>query len=316
MVAGAAGLVARTCHSAEATQPSAQATTRSRRHCLMASAVTTMSKIRNQSVLSEHAAEIRALGKHVFADVIEIGRRLVECKGLLGHGNWLPWLEREFGWGETTALNYMRAHELASKSAKFADLSLPVSAIYLLAAPSTSEEDRTEFVERSAAGERFTVGDVLKKLRRKRRVQPRVRATNFRTMKLGEEVMEKIKGTTLDSAEEMNELVILNRGAEEGQNTPLVKQLVADAAAGKDISAIAAGSKILSSRRGKSQKLIDCWRKRMVRAWELADKAQRAELIDYLMTDNDHKNNAESAHEEQKGRSKLIVVADNPVPVD
>src|SRR5262245_41804252 len=86
--------------------------------------------------LTEHAAEIRRLGRRVAADVIEIGRRLTECKRLCGHGNWLPWLDREFGWEESTALNHMRVHEL-SKSANFADLSLPISGLYLLAAPST-----------------------------------------------------------------------------------------------------------------------------------------------------------------------------------
>jgi outer membrane biosynthesis protein TonB len=45
---------------------------------------------------------------------------------------------------------------------------------------------------------------------RKRRSE---RATIHRTMKLGEATMAKIKGTSLDSAAEMDELVILNRGA-------------------------------------------------------------------------------------------------------
>jgi hypothetical protein len=55
-------------------------------------------------IVAEHAEAIRSLGRRVVADVIEIGRRLTECKKLLGHGNWLPWLDREFGWSEDTAL--------------------------------------------------------------------------------------------------------------------------------------------------------------------------------------------------------------------
>jgi hypothetical protein len=38
-------------------------------------------------VLAERAAEIRRLGKCVIADIIEIGRRLTECQGIVGHGN-------------------------------------------------------------------------------------------------------------------------------------------------------------------------------------------------------------------------------------
>ena len=44
--------------------------------------------------LAERAAVIKALGKRVVGDVIEIGARLAECKRICGHGNWLPWLNR------------------------------------------------------------------------------------------------------------------------------------------------------------------------------------------------------------------------------
>src|SRR5215831_14489190 len=46
-------------------------------------------------LLAGHADAIRSLGKRVVDDVTEIGQRLKECKSLAGHGNWLPWLDRE-----------------------------------------------------------------------------------------------------------------------------------------------------------------------------------------------------------------------------
>ncbi len=96
-------------------------------------------------VVTKHAEAIRCLGKRIVADVIEIGRRLTECKKVLGHGNWGVWLDREFGWSDRQALNFMRVYELAeSKSENFSDLHLPVSVLYLLAAPSTSPEMRKE----------------------------------------------------------------------------------------------------------------------------------------------------------------------------
>jgi hypothetical protein len=82
---------------------------------------------------------------------IEIGCRLAACKAELGHGNWLPWLDREFGWSDRTALNFMRVYEMVTKSEKFSDLSLPVSSLYLLAAPSTPEEARQAVIESSSA---------------------------------------------------------------------------------------------------------------------------------------------------------------------
>jgi hypothetical protein len=41
----------------------------------------------------------------VIGDIIEIGRLLTEVKKIAGHGNWLPWLDREFGWSDSTALH-------------------------------------------------------------------------------------------------------------------------------------------------------------------------------------------------------------------
>jgi DNA-binding Lrp family transcriptional regulator len=82
-----------------------------------------------------------------------------------------------------------------------------------------------------------------------------------RAAKLGEETVAKIKGTSLNNAREMDELVVLNRGAAKGELTPIVKRLVEDAAAGKDVSAIAEVAKIKGgapSQRSKFRKRSWC----------------------------------------------------------
>jgi len=114
----------------------------------------------NQADLAEHADAIRELHKRVAGDVIEIGRRLTECKSMCGHGQWLRWLDREFQWTDDTALNFMRVYELARKSRNFRDLSLPISALYLLAAPSTPETARAECFKRVGAGEVIQFSEV------------------------------------------------------------------------------------------------------------------------------------------------------------
>lgn len=134
--------------------------------------------------------------------------------------------------------------------------------------------------------------------RKKRSLNPGSRATLLRTLKLGEKAMKKIRGTSLDSAEELDELVVLNRGAAEGELTPVVRQLVEDAAAGKEVSAVAA-SNAMGARRLVTTTLVAAWRKRMVSTWEQATEAdrtkfvaalclkfelnKRAALLDYLM---------------------------------
>jgi hypothetical protein len=110
--------------------------------------------------LAEHASAIRALGKQTVENVIEIGDHLTKAKKIAGHGNWLPWLEREFGWDERTAQRFMSVQELASKSDNLSDLNLPLSALYMLAAPSIPPEARDEIIARAEAGEQVTVAEV------------------------------------------------------------------------------------------------------------------------------------------------------------
>ena len=57
--------------------------------------------------------------------MIEIARRLTERKGIRGHGDWLPRLQREFGWTHRPALNYVRVYGLSLKSENFSDLRSP-----------------------------------------------------------------------------------------------------------------------------------------------------------------------------------------------
>ncbi len=120
------------------------------------------SRSRHQTIaLAEHAEVIRTLGKRVVADVIEIGRRLTDAKARCQHGNWLPWLEREFGWTDKTAERFMSASQLfGGKIDKLSNLDIPVSGLYLLAQPSLPPEVRTEVIDRAEAGERFTHAQV------------------------------------------------------------------------------------------------------------------------------------------------------------
>ena len=48
------------------------------------------SRINSDAQLAAHADEIRRLGKRAVADIIEIGKRLIDAKEIAGHSNWLP----------------------------------------------------------------------------------------------------------------------------------------------------------------------------------------------------------------------------------
>jgi hypothetical protein len=73
------------------------------------------------------------------ADIIAIGGLLIEARQHLEHGEWLPWLEENFGSSARTATNYMAAAALA-KSATISDLKLRPSALYMLGAASPGDD--------------------------------------------------------------------------------------------------------------------------------------------------------------------------------
>jgi len=117
---------------------------------------TTAVAIPTDPALTEHAAAIRQLGKRVVADVIEIGRRLAECRTILKEdGNWRAWLDSELRLSPQTAGRFIQVHELSRGCSKLEHCNLPVSALYLLAAPSTPVEARNEIVRRQSNGGGF-----------------------------------------------------------------------------------------------------------------------------------------------------------------
>jgi len=106
--------------------------------------------------IQQQTTEIKGLFRQSIENILRIGQGLLQVKERLPHGQWLDWLEAEFGWTDRTALNYMHAAE-QFKLETVSDLNMAARALYLLASPSTPEEAREEALERAQAGERITV---------------------------------------------------------------------------------------------------------------------------------------------------------------
>jgi Protein of unknown function (DUF3102) len=123
-------------------------------------------------VLTEHATEIRRLGKRVKEDVVEIGHRLVLAQEHVGHGRWLDWIETEFGWSDQTARRFIHIYEF-SRDSRFNNLlnsELPLSCLYKLAAPSTPEEARQEIASRVEAGGQPSCAEVNEVIRQAKNI--------------------------------------------------------------------------------------------------------------------------------------------------
>ena len=90
--------------------------------------------------------------------VLTIGKRLIEAKAMLSHGDWLLWLETRVEFSERTAQNFMRLARHYSNPQTLADLGSS-KALMLLAVP---EEEREEFVSvpHEVDGHEKTVADM------------------------------------------------------------------------------------------------------------------------------------------------------------
>lgn len=112
----------------------------------------------NEARLSTLAAEINTIKtqtqKIMMQAAVEIGRRLVEAKGAVGHGGWGLWLERNVDYSERTAQNLIRIFQEYGEGQQslfgdenpqaFADLTY-TQAVALLGIKNPDE--RAEFVE-------------------------------------------------------------------------------------------------------------------------------------------------------------------------
>ena len=93
--------------------------------------------------------------------ILEIGKRLVEAKEQLSHGEWLPWLERKVEFSERSAQQYIRLWKEYGKSATVADLGVR-KALVLLALPDT-ERDSFAGEKHEVNGEEKTAAEMTVK---------------------------------------------------------------------------------------------------------------------------------------------------------
>ena len=72
--------------------------------------------------------------------ILEIGRRLIEAKAQLPHGEWLPWLEGQVGFSTVTAQRFMRLAEEYPNASPVTHLGASKALILLALPPAEREE--------------------------------------------------------------------------------------------------------------------------------------------------------------------------------
>jgi hypothetical protein len=92
-----------------------------------------------QNQLGQLVAEIKILSQQTAANIIEIGKRLIDAKEQVGHGNWERWLEANFEFTDRTAQRFMKAAEEVGKTTSLSALS-PTKIFALLDVPAADRE--------------------------------------------------------------------------------------------------------------------------------------------------------------------------------
>lgn len=107
-------------------------------------------------VVEQRTGEIRERLRRSAQDIWEIGQKLADVRSRLKHGQFDAWLKAEFGWSRRTAYNFINVYEAFGERANLAQIDIASSALYLLAAPSTPQNVRDEFMQRAREGETLT----------------------------------------------------------------------------------------------------------------------------------------------------------------
>jgi Protein of unknown function (DUF3102) len=94
------------------------------------------------------AQHINDIGDAVAYAVIDIGKSLAAAKRIVGHGYWATWLKGNFNWTDRQAQRYIQVFELyGSNPTTLSDMDIDLSALFLLAAPSTPNAAREEILK-------------------------------------------------------------------------------------------------------------------------------------------------------------------------
>ena len=89
--------------------------------------------------LDQLAVEIRYYSQQASWSIIEVGKRLIEAKKQVAHGEWAEWLKGKVNFTRETASRFMKCAERYSNVTSISLLN-PTQMIELLALPETETE--------------------------------------------------------------------------------------------------------------------------------------------------------------------------------
>lgn len=264
------------------------------------------------------AAEIRALTANALNTIVEIGRRMVEAKEMLPHGEFGAWIKENTGYSSSTANNFMRIFEAyadpqgslfgASVNCQtFGNLTYS-KALALLEVPA---DEREKFVETHDVDEMST-RELQAAIKERDEARERAEGAEL-ALADREEAMEGMKDKLQKADEQM---AGLKEELEELKSRPK------DVAVEKVVDQEAIDAAVKEALEGQ-QKELDAARKKLETAEKKAEKAEKAAARAKEEAESAGKGNseeleearreAEKAREESERLRKELKMADGAV---
>lgn len=131
-------------------------------------------------------AEILILKEQTVQNIIEIGKRLIEVKNNLPHGEYLNWLEEKVDFSDRTARNYMKVATTFKDWQPVANLGTRK----LLALAGLDEEDREEVMQENDV-DKMTARQLEQAVQEKKELKKRLADEQEYSNKLQKSIQEK-----------------------------------------------------------------------------------------------------------------------------
>lgn len=136
--------------------------------------------------IEKTTAEILILKEQTAQNIIEIGRRLIEAKENLQHGEFTEWLKQKVDISHRTANNFMKVATTFSNSQSLANLGS--TKLFLLAG--LDEDDRQEVMQESNV-EDMTTRELEQVVKEKKEIKKQLEAEQEYSQELQEAIKEK-----------------------------------------------------------------------------------------------------------------------------
>lgn len=108
--------------------------------------------------------EIKQRLRRAAQDIWEIGKMLILVQSQLERGQFDDWIKTEFDWSRRTAYKFISVYKRFDRQINFAEVNIATSALYLLAAESTPENIRQDFIDKAQQGVKITHQEVKQQL--------------------------------------------------------------------------------------------------------------------------------------------------------